>query len=100
MPARVVKKILDLNFVEMSEVLLDDDLPQSPGLPAPPRAPVLDISQWVERYSAMAAVLASRFPEKAPELLAYQATIVQAERNYEDKRWVDSRSRYLKSGLY
>ena len=36
----------------------------------------------------MAAVLASRFPEKALELLAYQATIVRAERNYEGKCWV------------
>ena len=36
----------------------------------------------------MAAVLATRFPEKAPELFAYQATIVRAERNYEGKRLV------------
>ena len=36
----------------------------------------------------MAALLASRFPEKAPELFAYQASIVRAERNFDDRRWV------------
>ena len=36
----------------------------------------------------MAAIIATRFPHKAPELFAYQATIVRAERNYEGKRWV------------
>ena len=36
----------------------------------------------------MAATLVTRFPEKAPELFAYQASIVRAERNYEPGRWV------------
>ena len=36
----------------------------------------------------MAAILCSRFPEKAAEIFAYQATIVQAERNYDGEHWV------------
>ena len=89
LPAKVVKKIVDLDFVEMSKLsMLEDDVPASLGRPPPPRPPVTDISMWVERYSAMAAILATRFPHKAPELFAYQATIVRAERNYEGKRWV------------
>ena len=36
----------------------------------------------------MAALLASRFPENAPELFAYQASIVRAERNFDSRRWV------------
>ena len=35
----------------------------------------------------MAAVICTRFPHKAPELLAYQAAIVRAERNYEGTYW-------------
>ena len=31
----------------------------------------------------MAAILATRFPDKAPEFLAYMAIIVRAERNYD-----------------
>ena len=52
------------------------------------RPAITDISQWVERFSLMAAILATRFPLKAPEFWAYQATIVRAERNYEGTRWV------------
>ena len=77
LPTKVAKRILDLDFVEMSEIVLDDPPVQVPGQPPlPARPPVQDISVWVEKYSVMAALLASRFPEKAPELFAYQASIV------------------------
>ena len=72
----------------MAELATDEDLPQTPGRPAPARPAITSISQWVERFSLMASVLATRFPEKAPEFFAYQATIVRAERNYEGNRWV------------
>ena len=73
----------------MAEVTIEDDIPHTPGRPpVPARLPITDISQWIERFSLMAAVLCTRFPEKAPELFAYQAMIVRAERNYEGKRWV------------
>ena len=83
----VTKKILDLEFVEMAEVSVDATAEQVLGR-SPGRPPVVDISQWVERFSLMAAVIATRFPHKAPELFAYQATIVRAERNCEAGRWV------------
>ena len=80
LPTRLVKRILELEFVEISDITVDDEPPQAPGRPATPaRLPVTDISQWLERFAVMAAILAWRFPEKAPELLAYQATIVRAE---------------------
>lgn len=50
----------------------------------PPPSPI--ISQWVEHFSLMTAMLALRFPEKALELFAYQASIVRAECNYEGKQ--------------
>ena len=73
----------------MSEVTMDT-LPELTSYrPLPPSRPlVVDTSHWVERYSAMAALLATRFPHKAPELFAYMATIVRAKRNYEPRRWV------------
>lgn len=44
-PAEVANKIIELEFVEMSEVTLDDDLPQTPGhTPAPACLPITDIS--------------------------------------------------------
>ena len=52
------------------------------------RAPVTDISVWLECYSRMAAIIVTHFPEKAPELWAYQATILRAAQNYEGTAWV------------
>ena len=75
--------------MEIAELLINANPPQAPGRP-----PVLahslvqDISQWVECFSIMVAIVCTRFPEKAPELWAYQATIMRAERNYEGKQWV------------
>ena len=58
-----------------------------------------NISQWVERFSMMAAVLCMRFPHKAPELFAYQATIVRTERNCEGTQWVSYDRRYRREAL-
>ena len=95
---RVVKRILELEFVDMAEVTVDDKIPTG-WSQAPPRLPITDISQWVERFSLMAAVLVTRFPEKAPELWAYQATIVRAQRNYEGNRWVSYDRQYRREAL-
>ena len=84
----------------MSEVTVDDMSPQVPGRPPPPaRLPITDISQWIERYSLMAAVLCSKFLDKAGELFAYQASIVRAKRNYEGKRWVAYDRQYRREAL-
>ncbi len=77
----IAQKILSLKFVEMGDIT-DDDV--HPGRSRPP---ISDILVWVEKFSTMAAVLVKRFPEKAPELLAYQACIVRCERNYRDGQW-------------
>ncbi len=63
------------------------------------RPPVTSISLWLERFSVYAAILANRFPDKAPELLAYQATIVRAERNYEGRQWVIYDRQYRREAL-
>ena len=47
----------------------------------------------------MAALIASRFPEKAPELFAYQASIARAERNFDDRRWVSYDRCYRREAL-
>ncbi len=85
--ARVAKKIMELEFVEMAEIVAEDDAQVSRST-ASSRRPITNISQWVERYSVMAAILSLRYPGKAPEFLAYQALVVRSERNYEGHQWV------------
>ena len=95
LPPKIVKRVLDLEFVEMSElkgdIWVDDPAPSDTG--NQPRRltrkpPVTDIKVWLECYARMAAILATRFPLKAPELWAYQSTIVKAAHNYEGANWV------------
>ncbi len=61
-PMKVVKKILDLEFIEMSEVTIDDDITGTGRPAAPARLPVTDISQWLERYFLMAQLGSRKKP--------------------------------------
>ncbi len=50
---RVCKKLLNLEFVEVSEINMDDETPLSPGHPpAPARLSITDISQWGQSATA------------------------------------------------
>ena len=95
LPPKVVKRILALVFVEMADLKADiwpehpspqDGSSQSRRQPAKP--PVNNIRVWMECYARMAAILATRFPEKAPELWAYQTTIGKVAHTYEGSNWV------------
>ena len=82
---KVLKKIIDLENVKMADVVREDAVPLVPGRPTPA---ITNISTWMERYSIMVVAIATRFLEKAPDLFAYQATIIRNDRNYEVGRWV------------
>ena len=93
LPPKVVKRILE--FVEMADLEADiwpeDPSPQdgsSQSRHQPAKLLVNDIRVWLECYARMVAVLATRFPEKAPELWAYQTTIVKVAHTYEGSNWV------------
>ena len=48
--AKLVKRILELEFVEMSDITTDVELPKTPGHPATSaQLPVMGISVWVEK---------------------------------------------------
>ena len=87
----MVKRILALEFVEMSELRGDIWSEDSTASVTPRRSakpPVNSIETWLECYARMASILATRFLEKAPELWAYQSTILKAAHNYEGSNWV------------
>ena len=94
LPPRVVQKLLSLEFVEMAELRADiwpeDPSPAETANPQrrPGKPPVTNVRTWLDCYARMAAVMATRFPEKAPELWAYQTTILHAAHAYEGANWV------------
>ena len=80
-PTCLACHILDLDFAEMCDLLLDlwqEDaqqvlLPESFQLVSG-KAPVQDIGLWTECFLRMAAVLVSHYPDKAPEMFSHQTT--------------------------
>lgn len=109
-PARLVRRILDLDFVEMCDLLPDSWQEETQHLLvldslqfAPRRlsrkAPVNDIGLWVECFLRMATVLVSQYPDKAPEMFCYQASIVRAARNFEGNSWVAYDRQYRREAL-
>ena len=99
---KVAKRILELEFVEMAEISAEDGDTSGGGTKGqvrPSRPPITDLSLWLERFSIMAGILVTRFPEKAAELFAYQASIVKAERNYVDRQWVLYDRQYRQEAL-
>ena len=93
-PQRLVKKILNGDFVIMSELLPDSwwveemniQLPNQKG--GPRHGLVTDILIWLECFATLASVITSKHPDKAPHLFAYTRTIVRASRNFEGLAWV------------
>ena len=94
LPPKLYKKILDLDFVDMSELLPDgwhlqeQDTKCCHQRRLTRRGPVTDILVWIECFSVMVAVLSSKYPDKTPQLMAYQRTIVRASKSYTEDRWV------------
>ena len=96
LPPKLVTRILNLEFIEMAELIPDawhEDAHASPDRGEaqrrrPRRSPVTDIMTWLQCFARMAAVLATKYPDKAPEMCAYQSVIVRAARNYEGQAWV------------
>eukprot|EP00731_Ephydatia_muelleri_P013873 Em0007g1183a len=94
-PPKVVAKIENLEFVEMSDLLQEawtSDTTDPANLSILKhfgrRPPVSDILVWAECFTAMASVLSRKYPLKAPELFAYARRIFNAARIYESHAWV------------
>ena len=52
------------------------------------KEPVTEILTLVECFAFMAALVSSRYPEKAPHLFAYSQTIVKASQTFNRPAWV------------
>ena len=94
LPAKLVKRILDLEFVDMVELVPDSWRYQEEEAKCchqpkrQRRGPVTDILLWVECYASLVEVLCTGHPDKVPEFMAYQRTIVKAHRTFLGEGWV------------
>ena len=91
-PPRMLKKIWNLEFVDMRELLPESWRvePNSEGCcrsQRPRTGLVTDFALWTECYATLVAVLAVRYPEKTPHFMAYLRTITRASRNFEGTAW-------------
>jgi len=99
-PAKLVKRILKPEYVDMAELLKDNmeaerrrmlsdgGLTQSHFANRPTRREVPDMLSWLQCFSLYAAVVVSKYPEKRNELWAYQATLIGEARRCGGRGWL------------
>lgn len=93
-PARLVKKIIKGEYVDMAELLRDNvEAERRKGSgegesSQSRRREIPDILSWVQCFSAYAAIVGTQYPGKMKELLAYQALIVSEYRRCGGKGWL------------
>lgn len=95
LPPKLTKKILDLEFIDMLELIPDAwRFAEEEGSKCchqarrvPKRGPITDITLWIECYSVLVAILTTKYPTFAPEFMAYQRTIVHAQRSFAGDGW-------------
>lgn len=82
-PEHLTKKILQLEFVEMHELMPETWLRDEENtrntllLPHQRTSSVTDIPQWLQCFTGMVGILSQKYPHMVLELMAYQATIIK-----------------------
>ena len=103
LPQKLIKKILDLEYIEMSELIPDawhyneeDNQCCHSICHSARRSPVTNILLWLDCFLTLATVLVSKYMygDKAVELWAYQWTIIIAQRDFEGEAWATYDSCY------
>ena len=100
-PKALYEKILRWEYVDFAELCPRDPLdtagldpdPQRyimlPGLEVAraKRKTIKDIYTWVSCFALYVTVLATKYPDRTPAMMAYLLTILRAQREYEDPAW-------------
>ena len=77
-PPKLVKRLLEKQYVEMWEMLLETWQLEAEltccHAKHPKHSLVMDISVWMECFATIAAVLSSAYPDEAPHFFAYLRT--------------------------
>ena len=102
LPQKLIKRIQSLEFVDMAELIPDAWVYQDEETSKcchharhpQKKGKVKDIVLWVECFSIYAGVLTTKYPHSAPNLMAYQRTIVHASRTYKGDCWLSYDTNY------
>ena len=94
-PDKLVKRILNLEFIELREMLPEAWLREEEEvvarnvlmLPKRKVSQIIDIGLWVQTFAGYISVLSTKYPLMVPEVLAYMAMMVKFSRNYEGAAW-------------
>ena len=93
-PQKLVNKILALEYVEMRLLLPESWLYEENGTHCcdkrdrSKKPENRSIFPWLQSFSAMVGVLASRYSHKVAQLMAYQATIIKCYTDFEGSAWM------------
>ena len=99
-PAKLVRRILKAEYVDMAELLKDNmeaerrrwraegGQPQGHFTQRTPRREIPDVLSWLQCFNLYAAVVTSEHPEKTRELLAYQALMISEARRCGGRGWL------------
>lgn len=94
-PSKLVERIERGDFVEMCELIPEfwmvhtgeDETPAQRVARSKGRRQSQNIYVWLQCYAMYVAVLAGRYPERVPELMAYMIHIIKASQEYEGLAW-------------
>ena len=91
-PAKLVKRIQDGSFIEMSELLpellCNASLPEEASNASRPRTySVGSIIEWVRCFSCYIAVISRSQPERVVDLLGYQNLVITSHLDFPDFKW-------------
>lgn len=95
-PAKMVSKILRLEYVDMAELLRDNieaerrALTQGEGSSSTnfPRREIPDMLSWIQSFGIYISVMASKYPDRVPNMLAYQTMLVREARRCGGNGWL------------
>ena len=90
-PNKLVKRIQDDEFIDMSELTIDRLSMSSPDETSKPshskRRPVTSIIEWTQCFTNYIAILGQAQPERISDLLGYQHLILEAHLEYAGDGW-------------
>ena len=92
-PEKLAKKILELEFIEMRELMPENWLKEEEEgknvftFPKRRSPPITDVLHWLQCFAAMVGVLSRKYPRMIPELMGYQSLIIKCSRDFEGLAW-------------